>query len=123
MVEVVGWGMRFLVVLGLAVGLMAGDISGKWDAKVDTSAGSGNPTFVFKQEGETLTGSYSGQLGESKVTGTVKGDVVEFQFEIAPQGEKIVVYYKGKVEGPAKMSGTLEIPGLADGKWTAEKLK
>ena len=30
----------------------------------ETEAGSGNPSFNFKQEGEKLTGKYKGLLGE-----------------------------------------------------------
>jgi hypothetical protein len=38
-------------------------------------------TFVFKQQGEKLTGSQSGGSGETKVTGAVKGNRVEFSLE------------------------------------------
>ena len=37
-------------------------------------------TFVFKQEGEKLTGSYSGPLWSASVTGTAKGDQAAFGF-------------------------------------------
>ena len=32
------------------------DVTGTWLFQVETSGGSGSPTFTFKQEGETLTG-------------------------------------------------------------------
>jgi len=41
------------------------DVTGKWTFTVETGAGSGTPTMTFKQEGEKLTGHYSGQLGEA----------------------------------------------------------
>ena len=53
-------------------------MTGKWVFKVETAAGSGTPTMTFKQEGEKLTGHYSGQLGEADLTGTVKGEAIEF---------------------------------------------
>src|SRR4051812_13726272 len=40
------------------------DVSGTWTMAVETAAGSGTPTIVLKQDGETLSGHYSGQLGE-----------------------------------------------------------
>ena len=41
------------------------DVTGKWAFAVETAAGSGTPTMTFKQDGEKLTGHYSGQLGEA----------------------------------------------------------
>ncbi|MFV8227053.1 hypothetical protein ACNKXV_13975, partial [Christiangramia aquimixticola] len=49
------------------------DLTGTWTVDVQTDMGSGNPTFVLKQEGEKITGTYSGSLGDSQVTGTLKG--------------------------------------------------
>lgn len=108
------------LLLALAT-LSAADISGTWDGAVETGAGSGNPTFVFKQDGEKLTGTYTGALGEAKVVGTVKADAIEFVFDVAPQGDKIQVIYKGKIKSATEMAGTLSVPGLAEGTWTAKK--
>lgn len=66
--------MRTWLPFLLTAGLTLADVSGKWTAQVDTDMGSGEPTFVLKQVGDKLTGTYSGQLGEAPVTGTVKGD-------------------------------------------------
>jgi len=43
------------------------DVTGKWAFNVETAAGSGTPTITFTQDGEKLTGKYSGQLGEAVV--------------------------------------------------------
>lgn len=110
-----------LLVFLAATSLFAADISGTWEAAVETGAGSGNPTFVFKQDGEKLTGTYSGALGEAKLVGIVKGDTIEFMFEVAPQGDKVQVNYKGKVKSATEMAGTLVIPSLGEGTWTAKK--
>jgi hypothetical protein len=99
----------------------AADITGTWNLNVETDMGSGTPTFTFKQDGEKLTGTYSGQLGEAKVSGTIKGDNVEFWYEAAPQGDKVTVKYVGKLEGAGKMSGTTDLGGLAKGKFTGAK--
>jgi len=53
------------------------DVTGTWAFQVETSGGSGTPTMTFKQDGEKLTGHYSGQLGEAPLTGTVKGNTAE----------------------------------------------
>src|SRR5262249_21223455 len=75
----------------------AHDISGKWTFNVETSAGSGTPTFVFKQAGEKLTGTYNGTFGTAELTGTVKGDAIEFSFEASVGDQKGKVTYKGKI--------------------------
>src|SRR5215831_17693850 len=101
--------------------VLAADVSGKWNFQVNLDVASGSPTFNFKQEGEKLTGTYDGQLGSAKLSGAVKGDSIDFSFEADYGGDKIKVHYTGKIESPAKMSGSVDYAGLAKGAWTAEK--
>lgn len=82
--------------------------------------GSGTPTFVFKQSGEELSGTYKGTFGEQKLTGTVKGDQVEFSFTIDAGGQTARAVYKGKIEG-STINGSVEFGDLAKGKWKAKK--
>ena len=96
------------------------DISGAWDFTIDVAGGTGNPTFVFQQQGDKLTGTYKGLLGEAKVTGVVKGDKVEFSFEGEYGGEKMKVEYTGTIESPTSMKGTVRA-ALGEGSWTAKK--
>src|SRR6266704_909742 len=62
------------------------DVTGNWIFTVETSAGSGTPKFTFKQDGEKLTGHYSGQLGEAELTGSVKSNAITFKFMGDVQG-------------------------------------
>jgi hypothetical protein len=109
------------LLLLLLLPVLASDISGTWDFTVETSAGTGNPVFVFQQQGDKLTGTYKGLLGEAKVTGTVKGDKVEFSLEGEYGGEKMKVEYAGTIESPVLMKGTVRLAGLGEGTWTAKK--
>jgi hypothetical protein len=116
--------MSKLLLLGLAlfsIAALAADVTGTWNAAVETDAGTGTPTFVFKQTGEQLTGTYSGALGEAKVTGTVKGNQVTWTFDAAPGGDTIKVTYTGTLEGDNKMKGTVELGSLGKGTFTATK--
>lgn len=114
--------MRLILALSLVTAsLFAADVSGSWEAQVETTAGSGSPSFVFKQEGEKLTGSYSGALGQAQLTGTVKGDSIEFTFEVSPQGDKVKVIYKGTLKNATSMGGTMAVESLGEGTWTATK--
>ena len=101
--------------------LVAADISGSWEAKVETPAGSGTPSFLLKQDGEKLSGNYTGAMGQAPINGTVKGDMVEFSFDVSPGGEKLKVIYKGTVKSATSMAGSLNIESLGDGSWTATK--
>src|SRR5258705_8278704 len=97
------------------------DVTGKWAFAVETSAGSGAPTMTLKQDGEKLTGHYSGQLGEADVTGTVKGSDIKLTFTADVQGNSINYIYTGTVEGKDAMKGKVELVGLGDGTFTAKK--
>ena len=103
-----------------ALTLSAADLTGTWTAAVTLVAGSGNATFVFKQAGEKLTGTYSGQVGQADVTGTVKGSDAEWSFEAGEAGK---VSYKGTIGADGKISGTVQYGQLGSGKFTAEKQK
>jgi hypothetical protein len=110
-----------LIISLLSAAAFAEDISGKWAFAVETSAGSGTPSFVFKQAGEKLTGTYNGQFGSAELTGTVKGSDIEFTFEATVGDQKGKVVYKGKIEAAGKMKGTVDYAGLGEGSWTATK--
>src|SRR5882762_724320 len=101
-----------------AVLVLAADITGKWTGSVVLSAGGGNPTFEFKQTGETLTGTYHGQFGDAPLKGTVKGDKVEFSFGSDQASAK----YSGTVTGD-KMSGTVDYGEIGTGTFEASRSK
>ena len=101
--------------------LAAADVTGNWTAAVETDGGSGTPKFVFKQSGDTLTGSYVGQLGEAPITGTVKGDDIEWSFKVSPDGETVTVKYKGKLSGANQIKGAVDLGRLGTGTFTATK--
>jgi opacity protein-like surface antigen len=111
----------FGMIILLTVAAFAADLSGTWNTKVDLGwRGSGTPTFVLKQDGDKLSGNYSGAFGQSKVTGTVKGSDVILEFEAS--GMK--VRYTGKVDPDgAKMEGSVDYGGRVSGTFTASKKK
>jgi hypothetical protein len=115
--------MRKLILLTLlgCSALLGADITGTWDFVVETGQGSGNPAFTFKQRDEKLTGTYSGLFGKAEVTGTVKGDAVEFAFEVSVQGQTAKMRYTGKIESPTRMKGEVAMGEIGNGTWTATK--
>lgn len=92
-------------------------VNGTWNLSVETTMGNGTPTFVFQHESETsFKGTYSGQLGEATVKGTVKGNEVKFEFTI----DNNLIEYKGTVDGNT-MKGTLKLGTAAEGTFTGKR--
>lgn len=107
------------IVFLFATLLFAADLTGTWNATVQLSTGqSGSPTFVLKQDGDKLTGTYSGALGDAPIRGTVKGNEVTIDFEAS--GAQI--HYAGKVDSDAKtIKGTVDYGGQASGTFVATR--
>jgi hypothetical protein len=97
------------------------DVTGTWNFEVQTDAGGGSPTMTFKQDGEKLTGHYTGTFGEADLTGSVKGNAIEFSFTADFSGMPITSTYKGTIENATSMKGTLDIAGVGSGTFTAKK--
>jgi hypothetical protein len=89
--------MPVLALVLFASVLAAADISGKWSGEVPRRGGeTSTATFVFKVEGDKVTGTMSGQQGEVALQDvTLKGD--ELSFSTTGGNAKIV--FKGTVSG------------------------
>lgn len=96
--------------------LEAQNVSGRWVLSVTLDAGSGDATFVFEQRGDVITGTYTGVLGEQKVTGKVTDGAVEFSFD----SEAGTVTYRGKVTGDT-IEGTCRYGQLGAGTFKGKK--
>ncbi|HKG21199.1 MAG TPA: hypothetical protein VKC34_04815 [Blastocatellia bacterium] len=99
----------------------AASLTGVWNFTVETPNGTGTPVFTLKQEGETVSGTYKGQLGEVPVTGTVKGNEVTLKIKVNFQGNDMEVTYKGMREGDNSMKGKASFGDMAEGTWTATR--
>ena len=98
------------------------DVTGKWLMEVTTETGTTTPNVTLKQTGEKLAGHYSSEtLGEADVTGTIKGQALEFSFAVDMGGQAINVVYTATVDSPSTMKGKISIPGLAEGTFSAKK--
>jgi len=95
--------MKWLWVLMAAFALTAStaDISGTWKGTADTPNGTVERTFVFKVDGQKLTGeTTSDRFGKSVIEdGKVDGDNVSFSITVNVGGTEGKVNYKGKVAG------------------------
>ena len=116
-----------LPAVALACAALAAGISGSWEFTVETFQGSVrrrlslSRKFEFKQKGEKLTGTYSGRFGTAKLSGAVRGNQMEFTFEI-PNVDG-TVHYKGMVESPTRLKGGVNYLDVAKGTFTVKKKK
>jgi hypothetical protein len=93
------------------------DVTGTWKVEVDLGGNTGSPVFTLKQKGEEITGKYKGQFGEADVKGKMKGNKIEFSFEIADMGKAV---YTGTVEKDS-MKGKVNYGDQLSGTWTGKK--
>jgi FlaG/FlaF family flagellin (archaellin) len=110
-----------LIVLAIGLGAAQASVAGKWNVSVQFDQGSGAPTVVFKQDGETLSGTYSGQLGEYPLEGTLKDGKITFRVKVNVQGTELELVYSGTLESETTMKGTVDLGGMGSGTWTGKK--
>lgn len=107
--------------LALAQGAPKVDVTGTWDTTMEGPEGPMTVLTVFKQDGEKITGTQGGPMGDVKLEGTIVGDDIRFKIEIEmPDGQKGAIAFTGKVTGDS-MSGTVEMGGMGASNWSAKK--
>lgn len=94
--------------------------AGTWALRVETSAGTGTPTVVLTQEGNTLSGTYRGRFGDQPVTGTLSGNNIKFTFLVSGPMGSAQVTYTGTVDGDT-MSGTMQMGDRMGGRFTGKR--
>jgi hypothetical protein len=101
-----GMSITILAALALASVLAAADISGKWSGEVPARGATATATFVFKVDGDKLTGTMTGPQGEVPLQdGKVSGDQISF----STAGGNAKILFKGTVSGDQiKMTRTRE---------------
>ena len=91
----------------------AADVSGTWKGTAETPNGTIERTFVFKVDGNKLTGeTTSNMFGKSVIEdGKIDGDNISFSIKVTVQGTEGKVNYKGKVEGD-QIKFNVEVPAF-----------
>jgi hypothetical protein len=95
-----------LTILLLTGILLAADVSGKWSGEVPSRDGQVSATFVFKVDGDKLTGTMTGPQGEVPLQeGKVTGDKISF----SATGGNAKIIFEGTASGDQlKMTRTRE---------------
>lgn len=106
------WVLVLIAIFALTAS--AADIAGTWKSSMETPNGTFESTYVFKVDGNKLTGTISmGQMGEAQISeGKVDGDSLSFVVVREFNGDQFKTTYKGKVAGnEMKLTMTFQMQG------------
>ena len=95
-------------------------ISGEWSFKVSAPDGDHDARLSITQDGEKITGTFAGDMGQFKVEGAVKGGELEFTVRYTGD-EAMDIFFEGKLHGD-KMGGEYKAGDII-GTWSAEKVR
>ena len=106
-----------ILILSVSFQAQKAIVTGTWNMKVETSAGSGTPVFVLKQENDTLiTGTYKGQFGEAPVKGSIRVNKISLKLSASDMD----ISYSGTVEGNT-MKGKVVFGTMGEGTFTGTR--
>jgi hypothetical protein len=84
----------------LGVVALAAGADGRWIRQVQGPPGIMDVTFVYKSDGEKLTGSYIKPMGEAALSdGTIKGEALAFKVVGKVNGNKFTLTFIDKLVG------------------------
>ena len=114
-----------LIALSLSLAILPGsvaqtDVSGTWKLTVESQEGTANPTVSFIQNGEKLSGTYRGRMGQARLEGTLRGNAIQFTVTLRFRDQSFVNTYSGAVSGET-MSGKVQFADSATGKWSGKR--
>ncbi|MEO5858044.1 MAG: hypothetical protein ABIR33_03755 [Pyrinomonadaceae bacterium] len=95
-------------------------VVGDWDGSFNTPGGARPFKLILKVDGEKLSGTVKRANGDVPLTGTIKGDDINFSYTITYGGNDLTLLFSGKVVGDS-MSGTISFGGQAEETWSAKR--
>ncbi len=115
--------LSLIVIGGLSVigSANLADLTGTWKLALQTQQGTSNPMLTLKQEGEDLTGTYKGRLGEAPIKGSVKGNAFKFSLKVNAQGNELQIDYDGTLETDGTIKGKAKFGDFGEGTFTGKK--
>ena len=102
-----------LAVVLLAAPAFAADVDGRWTGAMATPNGEVPVTFVFKAEGDRLTGALIGMEGREFpiANGKVDGDKISYSVTIDLGGMPLELIYRGVVSA-SEIKLDMEVFGM-----------
>jgi uncharacterized pyridoxal phosphate-dependent enzyme len=99
----------------------AGDLTGRWDVRIEFAAGFADHVFHVKQQGNQMMGTHQGDFVSRDFAGAISGDDVRISSSVGENhGAALSYRFTGKLDGD-KMSGALDMGEYMVAKWTATR--
>ncbi len=99
-------------------------IAGKWQTSLEMEVGTASVVLVFQQNGEKLTGTYTGRYGEYPLVGKVAGRKIDFVVTIVAEGTETKMYFEGDITDTPQgllLKGVADLGGMGEAGWTAKR--
>jgi hypothetical protein len=109
----------FVLAATAAAPLAQASVAGEWVLTINGPQGTGDTHASFKQSGEKVTGTFSSQLGETNVEGTMTGSTLSLAFSVVTQNGPIDIRMTAEVSG-AEMKGSIDY-GMGTADFTGKK--
>jgi len=108
-----------ILTAGVAAASAQTSVAGDWVLTVNGPQGTVDTDASFKQSGEKVTGTFSSQLGETNVEGTMSGSTLSLAFSVVTQNGPIDIRMTAEVAG-SEMKGTIDF-GMGTADFTGKK--
>jgi hypothetical protein len=95
------------------------NVAGTWQFSADSPQGTFNATLTIQQDGATIKGTQKSEFGDAAITGTVKGNAIQFTVTVNSPNGSFTVDHDGTVTGDT-MKGTFKMND-GSGSWSATR--
>jgi hypothetical protein len=109
----------FVLAAGGAVPRAQASVAGDWTLTVNGPQGTVDTDASLTQTGDKVTGTFSSQLGETSVEGTMNGATLSLAFNVVTPNGPIDIRMTAEVTG-AEMKGTIDF-GMGTADFTGKK--
>jgi hypothetical protein len=117
-------GLVAAAAIPVVVTAQAAPVAGKWEVNANVSGTASYMECTFTQKDAELSGTCEGEQGPRTITGKVDGKSVTWQFNTQWEGQTLTVYYKGTLQSPEKITGSVDVQPLSvGGEFTATRPK
>jgi hypothetical protein len=96
------------------------DVSGDWELSAEMRGREITQNVHFEQDGEKLSVTMEGRMGEVTGEVTLSGNKIEWSITRSTQRGEFTITYTGTVQG-ATMSGEARMGDFGTMEWTAKK--
>jgi hypothetical protein len=97
------------------------NVTGQWDVTINSPLGTRHVKGIFKQEGETISGSLRSAERELATHGTLNGSAISLTYTVQLDGSDVPIGLTGLVDGDF-IKGSAEFGSGDQGDWAAKRV-